>query len=73
MKALPITYVNINSQTDEPYNNLSNYQIMKKALDVCDPKSILVCDSHYLTLAGIIFIFFFIILLLLLFFVVSMI
>lgn len=51
-KAMPITYVNEKEVADEPYNNLKNYEILLKGIEKCDKESIIVFDSHYMTLEG---------------------
>lgn len=52
MKAIPVTYANARTVTDEPYNNLKNGEILMEGAKECEEESILVFDSHYLDLAG---------------------
>jgi hypothetical protein len=52
LMAFPVTHVAPVEHTDEPFNNLRNYEILMQAVPECDPDSILVYDSHYLDLQG---------------------
>lgn len=47
---MPITYDAAN-ELDEPYNNLSNSEILLQAVEDGEENSIIVCDSHYVDLA----------------------
>lgn len=49
---MPITYENF-PEEDEPYNNLKNSEILLEAIKDTNPNSIVICDSHYLDLAGV--------------------
>lgn len=51
---MPVTYVDARNVSDEPYNNLKNGEILLEAANECEEESILVCDSHYMDLAGMI-------------------
>jgi hypothetical protein len=53
MKAIPCTYVDARHYDDEPYNNLKNHDILQLGVIECEEESIIVCDSHYMDLEGI--------------------
>ena len=55
MMALPVTYVDARHVVDEPFNNLTNSEILMQAVPECSTESILVFDSHYMDLGGMVF------------------
>lgn len=60
MKALPITYTDARVDNDDPYNNLTNGEILMEGAIECEDESIIVCDSHYVNLDGILIFYFYI-------------
>lgn len=63
MKALPITYTDARENYDEPFNNLTNGDILMEGAVDCEDESIIVCDSHYLNLDGMLIVYYIIIVL----------